>query len=158
MNRSQEPSMINLLLYKGIKARLLTKRNHQPGTSYNLPGRLEALSNANSGNQIKLLRPQSPWQGSGPAAAHKRQWQCKMKVNNLIMSKILITFSIILLFTSCIDSSLKREYYIISYHDSITARLLNGGIQDSLYPANYIRDRKCCQSIRERRWKNFKIC
>lgn len=50
------------------------------------------------------------------------------------MSKILITFSIILLFTSCIDSSTKREYYIISYHDSITAGLLNGSIQDSLYP------------------------
>jgi hypothetical protein len=51
------------------------------------------------------------------------------------MLKFIVTFLILtLLCVCCRDLSKKREYYIISYHDSITNGLLNGSIQDSMYP------------------------
>ena len=50
------------------------------------------------------------------------------------MFKFIISFLIILLCIGCKETSKKREYYIISYHDSINTGLLNGSIPDSLYP------------------------
>jgi len=50
------------------------------------------------------------------------------------MYKIIISFLIFSLCIGCKDTSKKRDYYIISYHDSINTGLLNGSIPDSLYP------------------------